>query len=187
MPLDVGLGLVHALDAALFAEDRLRFCAESWQAQLLRSTSRWILLNCCRQSGKSTTTAIVGLHQAVYDPGLVLLVSPSLRQSRNRHRSAGRSPHRTWRPPQKSPAAMRGDVLSASMRIANRRVRLSSGMFGPPLFVPERGHQYTSAVFGLPEPGSPSGLETASLADPFSHRLVLLCWQIASAIVWFCR
>ena len=82
MPLDVGLGLVHALDAALFAEDRLGFCAEPWQAQLLRSTSRWILLNCCRQSGKSTTTAIVGLHQAVYDPGLVLLVSPSLRQSR---------------------------------------------------------------------------------------------------------
>ena len=46
MPLDVGLGLVHALDAALFAEDRLGFCAEPWQAQLLRSTSRWILLNC---------------------------------------------------------------------------------------------------------------------------------------------
>src|SRR5438105_4537310 len=31
---------------------------------------------------------------------------------------------------------MRGDVLSASMRIANRRVRLSSGMFRPPLFGP---------------------------------------------------
>jgi hypothetical protein len=46
----------------------------------------------------------------------------------------------------KSPAAMRGEVLSASMRIANRRVRLSSGMFGSPLFVPERGHQYPSAV-----------------------------------------
>ena len=82
MPLDVGLGLVHALDAALFAEDRLGFCPDPWQAQLVRWTSRWILLNCCRQSGKSTTTAIVGLHQAVYDPGLVLLVSPSLRQSR---------------------------------------------------------------------------------------------------------
>src|ERR1700738_2201838 len=75
----------------------------------------------------------------------------------------------------KSPAAMRGDVLSASMRIANRRVRLSSGMFGPPLFVPERGHQYTSAVFGLSERASRSGLW--KLRD----------WQINSAIVWFCR
>src|SRR5215831_1038409 len=58
----------------------------------------------------------------------------------------------------KSPAAMRGDVLSASMRIADRRVRLSSGMFGPPLFVPDRGHQFTSA--GLPSlTGSRPGLE----------------------------
>jgi len=38
--------------------------------------------NCCRQSGKSTTTAAVALHTAVYNPGLILLVSPSLRQSK---------------------------------------------------------------------------------------------------------
>jgi hypothetical protein len=42
----------------------------------------WILLNCCRQSGKSTTTAAVALHTALYHPGLILLVSPSLRQSK---------------------------------------------------------------------------------------------------------
>jgi hypothetical protein len=41
-----------------------------------------VLLNCCRQSGKSTTTAISALHTALYDPRLVLLVSPSLRQSK---------------------------------------------------------------------------------------------------------
>ena len=36
-----------------------------------------------RQAGKSTTTAIIGLHQALYySSSLVLLVSPSLRQSR---------------------------------------------------------------------------------------------------------
>ena len=82
MPLDnVGLALCHALDAVAFAEDRLGFQPDPWQRQLLRSTAHWILLNCCRQSGKSTTTAILALHQAIYDPGLVLLVSPSLRQS----------------------------------------------------------------------------------------------------------
>jgi hypothetical protein len=43
----------------------------------LHSTAPWVLLNCCRQSGKSTTTAILALHTALYDPGLVLLVSPS--------------------------------------------------------------------------------------------------------------
>jgi hypothetical protein len=41
-----------------------------------------LLLNCCRQSGKSTVAAILGLHRALYHPhSLVLLVSPSLRQS----------------------------------------------------------------------------------------------------------
>jgi hypothetical protein len=80
--LDIGHRLLWGWDAASFAEDRLGFAPDPWQRRLLRSTSSWILLNCCRQSGKSTTTAIVALHQAMYDPGLVLLVSPPLRQSR---------------------------------------------------------------------------------------------------------
>jgi hypothetical protein len=33
-------------------------------------------------SGKSTTTAAVALHSALYDPGLIPLVSLSLRQSK---------------------------------------------------------------------------------------------------------
>jgi hypothetical protein len=79
---DIGRRLAWAIDPVSFAEDRLQFIPDPWQAQLLRSRSQWIMLNCCRQSGKSTTTAIVALHQAIYDPGLVLCVSPSLRQSR---------------------------------------------------------------------------------------------------------
>jgi hypothetical protein len=40
------------------------------------------LLNCCRQSGKSTVSAIVALHRALYHPGsLVLCLAPALRQS----------------------------------------------------------------------------------------------------------
>ena len=80
--LDLGTDLAHALDAAMFAEDRLGFTPDPWQADLLRSTAMQIIVNVARQTGKSTTTAIKGLHTAIYDPGLVLLVSPSLRQSR---------------------------------------------------------------------------------------------------------
>src|SRR5713101_3127677 len=82
MPLDLLLDFAHGLDPAGFAEDRLGFRPDPWQSQVLRSPARWILLNCCRQSGKSTTTALVALHTAIYDPGLILLVSPSLRQSK---------------------------------------------------------------------------------------------------------
>ena len=82
MPLDLALDLAHALDSVAFVQDRLKFDPDPWQARLLRSRAPWILLNCCRQSGKSTTTAAVALHTALYDPGLILLVSPSLRQSK---------------------------------------------------------------------------------------------------------
>ena len=82
MSLDLSVDFAHGLDPAAFAEDRLGFRPDPWQSQVLRSRALWIWLNCCRQSGKSTTTALVALHTAIYDPGLILLVSPSLRQSK---------------------------------------------------------------------------------------------------------
>jgi hypothetical protein len=52
--------------------DRVEFAAaaglpnlDPWQEKLLRSDSSRILLNCSRQSGKSTMTAIIALHQAL--------------------------------------------------------------------------------------------------------------------------
>ena len=49
---------------------------------MLDSEKRYHILNCARQVGKSTVTAIKALHTSVYTPdSLVLLVSPSLRQS----------------------------------------------------------------------------------------------------------
>lgn len=55
---------------------------DPWQAEVLRSKSKRVLLNCCRQAGKSTVAAVVASHGALYEPGeLQLLISPSLRQS----------------------------------------------------------------------------------------------------------
>lgn len=55
---------------------------DPWQAEVLRYEGKRLLLNCCRQSGKSTTTATKALHAAIYRPhSLILLASPSLRQS----------------------------------------------------------------------------------------------------------
>jgi hypothetical protein len=55
---------------------------DGWQAAVLRSQASRSLLLCSRQSGKSTIAAAVALHTALYQPGaLVLLLSPSLRQS----------------------------------------------------------------------------------------------------------
>jgi hypothetical protein len=68
-------------DAVMMAR-RGGITPDNWQSDLLRSTAKQLILNCSRQSGKSTISAILGVHQAVYTPGsLVLLLSPSLRQS----------------------------------------------------------------------------------------------------------
>jgi hypothetical protein len=74
--------LRHALDPTTFAVDRLGFRPDPWQAAFLRSSAPRTLLNVSRQAGKSTTAAVLALHLALFRPGaLILLVSPSLRQS----------------------------------------------------------------------------------------------------------
>jgi hypothetical protein len=55
---------------------------DPWQAEVLESGQRRLLLNCSRQSGKSTVVAVLGLVEAVFVPGTrVLLLSRSHRQS----------------------------------------------------------------------------------------------------------
>ena len=75
--------LIRALDPVAFVQDVTGFeRVDPWQAEVLRSGSDRIVLNCCRQSGKSTISGLLALHTAIYSPGsLILLLSPSLRQS----------------------------------------------------------------------------------------------------------
>ncbi len=55
---------------------------DPWQRDLLRSQQPYLLLNCARQTGKSTTVAAIALHRLLAEHGsLVLLVAPSERQS----------------------------------------------------------------------------------------------------------
>src|SRR5262245_28995563 len=54
---------------------------DPWQAELLRSPARRVLLLCSRQAGKSQTAAALALRAALLGPSLVLLLSPTQRQS----------------------------------------------------------------------------------------------------------
>jgi hypothetical protein len=70
--------------------DRVEFAAaagiaalDDWQHRLLRSNSPRVLLNCSRQSGKSTMAAILALHQALaVSWSLVLILAPAERQAK---------------------------------------------------------------------------------------------------------
>jgi len=73
--------LNEAGDPCLFAE-RAGFDADQWQRAALSSSSKQMLLLCSRQSGKSTVTALLALHEALYhEASLVLLLAPAQRQS----------------------------------------------------------------------------------------------------------
>jgi hypothetical protein len=70
-----------ALDPVVFAEE-LGIQPDPWQERVLRWNGKRLLMCCARQTGKSTVASILALHRALYYPqSLVLLVSPSLRQS----------------------------------------------------------------------------------------------------------
>jgi len=74
--------LRHAIDPALWARETFGIELDPWQIEALGSREKRILFNCSRQSGKSTISALKALHRALFHPGaLVLLISPSLRQS----------------------------------------------------------------------------------------------------------
>jgi hypothetical protein len=74
--------LALALDRVSFASS-LGLDPDPWQERLLRSTAPRVLLNCSRQSGKSTMSGVIALHRALYFPGsLVLCLAPSERQSK---------------------------------------------------------------------------------------------------------
>lgn len=55
---------------------------DPWQVDMLRSTDSQHVLNMTRQAGKSTSTAALAIWEAIYNaPALILLLSPSQRQS----------------------------------------------------------------------------------------------------------
>ena len=74
--------LLHIQDPVAFCIDRLNWQPDEWQARLLRSDSRRIIVNVARQQGKSTTAAAKAVHRAVLFPGsVILIVAPAITQA----------------------------------------------------------------------------------------------------------
>jgi hypothetical protein len=83
------LKALRSAAGAVVPADRLEFAhslgivPDSWQERLLRSDAPRVLLNCARQSGKSTMAGIIALHQALWRPSsLVLILAPAVRQAK---------------------------------------------------------------------------------------------------------
>ena len=77
---------------------------DPWQVEVLEGNHPRLLLNCCRQAGKSTVVALLGLLQAAWYPGTkVLLLSRSHRQSRELFRTVADFYRRCGSPPAAAP------------------------------------------------------------------------------------
>jgi hypothetical protein len=108
---------------------------DPWQSELLRSSSDRVLLNCSRQSGKSTTSALLALHRALYHPGsLILCLAPALRQSQELfsklagfYRDLGRPV-----PPSRSAGSAWSSRMARGWSRCRARRRPSAATAGPP-------------------------------------------------------
>ena len=65
--------LALAIDPVQFAIT-LGINPDPWQQELLLTEEKRVILNCSRQSGKSTLAAIIALHHALHDPAELVLV-----------------------------------------------------------------------------------------------------------------
>ena len=91
--------LATSISARVFAERHLGFTPDDPQARVLESQSDRVILNCTRQWGKSTVCAAKAVYLACNQPGaLILVASPSARQSAEFVRKASAFLHRFGHP-----------------------------------------------------------------------------------------
>jgi hypothetical protein len=165
--------LAMALDSVVMAR-AAGIEPDAWQADFLRSQSQRILLNCSRQVGKSTNTAILADHTAFYEPGaLILLLSPSLRQSQELFRKCLEVYRALDRPV--PPEAE--NALSLELEGGSRIVSLPGkegtirGMSGVRLLIIDEASRVPDALYKSVRPMlAVSGGRLVLLSSPFGQR-----------------
>jgi hypothetical protein len=89
-PNITGPGLIKdfqlAIDPVAFSR-QIGIMPDNWQSELMRCDALRILLNCSRQSGKSTTAGTLSTHIAIYQDGSqTAILAPGMRQGRELYR-----------------------------------------------------------------------------------------------------
>lgn len=176
-PIDLGLRLARDLQMRLDPPAVMR-CAgmapDPWQESLLRSRSDRMLLLCARQTGKSTVTGAIAYHEVSYNPGsLVLLLSPSLRQSQELFRKVADFRNRLGdAAPVKEESALRVEWKNGSRIVAlpgtEETVRGFSGV--RLLIVDEAARVPDPLYFAIRPMLAVSGGRLICLTTPFGKR-----------------
>ena len=171
------MGVLTQVAAALDASVLLETAGhqpDGWQSELLRSDSKRDLLLCCRQSGKSTVAAALAVHTAAYHPkSLILLLSPSLRQSGELFRKTTDCYHAAGKPvPIKTSSALRLELVNGSRIISlpgtEETVRGYSGV--ALLIIDEAARVADELYYSVRPMLSVSGGRLVGLSTPWGRR-----------------
>lgn len=164
--------LSMALDPACMMHE-LGLSPDPWQAKFLRSRALRQILLCTRQAGKSTTTAVLALHEALYVPeALVLLLSPSLRQSQELFRKV-LSVHRATQPrPPHMESALRLELDNGSRIVSlPGKEETVRGFSGVTLLVVDEASRVSDELYYSIRPMlAVSGGRLVCLSTPFGKR-----------------
>ena len=115
--------LSWALDPSMFLSEVSGMALDPWQVEAMNYSGLRLAMNCSRQSGKSTIAAARGFHSALFVPrSLILLVSPSLRQSGELFRKC--RDLLDWLPPWLRPQLLEDNKLSIQFENQSRIVSL---------------------------------------------------------------
>lgn len=147
---------------------------DPWQASLLRSQARRILINCSRQAGKSTVSAALAVHTALYDPGSpILVLSPSQRQSQELFRKCLEVYRALDRPvPAEAESALRLELETGSRIIAlPGKEGTIRGISGARLLIIDEASRVPDSLYMAVRPMlAVSGGRIALLSTPFGTR-----------------
>lgn len=171
--MSLATDLAAALDPVLLAKGA-GFDPDPWQAMVLRSPANRMLLNCSRQSGKSTTVALLNVHTALYVPdSLCLMLSPSLRQSGELFKKASGIYGALGRPV----AAVSETALSLTLENGSRIVSLPGqegtirGYSGVRLLSIDEASRVPDALYKAARPMlAVSGGRLLAMSTPFGTR-----------------
>jgi len=148
---------------------------DPWQRGVLESDARQMILLASRQSGKSTTTAVLATHEAVTVPGgLILLVSPSLRQSQELYRKI-RDTYRALGPD--APAVVEESALRLELANGARIIALPGkeatlrGFSAPTLVIEDESSRVPDDLYQALRPMlATSGGRLVLLSTPWGKR-----------------
>jgi Terminase large subunit, T4likevirus-type, N-terminal len=160
---------------------------DPWQLDVLDAPHAKIIMNCSRQSGKSTVAALLGLRTALYEPAaLVLLVSPSQRQSGELFRRVVNFYHSLpIKPPLKSESALRLELANGSRIISlPGSERTTRGYSRASAVILDEAARVEDNLIGALRPTqatSKAGRKFVALSTPFGKRGWFYTQWIAAA------